>query len=463
MRLAFDRGTLLLLEPPDVDLRFLPGLLWDPRVALWRAPAHRYADIVDALVRRGIPFRDEAPRPREASLGEWNEIELRPYQRAALLSWELQGKNGILVLPTGSGKTRLALAAIRDSEKRTLCLVPTRALLQQWVVELSRVYRGRIGRLGDGEHDLQPLTVATFESAYRHMAEYGDFFELLVVDEVHHFGGGMRDEALELALAPLRLGLTATPPAESALRALEVLVGAIVFQLGVSDLTGTYLASFDLVVMRLPLASDERLAYERDRRAFADVYRPFRQLHRDATWEEFRMVAASTPEGRAALAAWHRSRRLISFTRAKSRALTELLQRHVDEKLIVFTADNDSAYTVSREQLLMPITCDIGRRERVQALSDFREGEIRALVSSRVLNEGINVPDAQVAIILGGAHGEREHVQRIGRLLRPAPGKRAVVYELVSAGTSEMRQSLERRKNLVASTPRRGELRPPRL
>jgi superfamily II DNA or RNA helicase len=463
MRLVFDRGTLLLLEPAAEDLRFLPGVLWDPRVALWRAPAHRYADVVDGLRGRGLAFRDETLRPSDATFGSWNDVELRPYQRAALLSWELQGKNGILVLPTGSGKTRLAIAAIRESARRTLCLVPTRALLQQWVAELARVYHGKVGVLGDGEHDLRPITVATFESAYRHMADYGDYFELLVVDEVHHFGGGIRDEALELAIAPFRLGLTATPPAEHALRALELLVGAIVFQLGVSDLTGTYLASFDLVVMRLPLDRDERHAYDRDRRAFADVYRPFRQLHRDASWEEFRAMAASSPEGRAALAAWHRSRRLISFTRAKSRALEELLLRHADEKVIVFTADNDSAYTVSREQLLMPITCDIGRKERTHALSAFRAGELRSLVSSRVLNEGIDVPDAQVAIILGGAHGEREHVQRIGRLLRPAPGKRAVVYELVSAGTSEMRQSLERRKNLVTSSPRSRGLRPLRL
>lgn len=235
------------------------------------------------------------------------------------------------------------------------------------------------------------------------------------------------------------------------------------FQLGVRDLAGTYLASFDLVVMRLPLDAEERHAYKRDRAAFSDVYRPFRQLNPHASWEEFRASAAQSVEGRAALLAWHRSRRLISFTRAKARALGELLQRHVDEKLIVFTADNDSAYRVAQQELLMPITCDIGRRERGLALSAFRAGEIRALVSSRVLNEGIDVPDAQVAIIVGGTHGEREHVQRIGRLLRPAPGKRAIVYELVSAGTTEMRQSLERRRNLAASNHRRPELHPARV
>jgi superfamily II DNA or RNA helicase len=68
-----------------------------------------------------------------------------------------------------------------------------------------------------------------------------------------------------------------------------------------------------------------------------------------------------------------------------------------------------------------------------------------------VLNEGIDVPDADVAIIVGGARGEREHVQRIGRLLRPVAGKRAVVYELVTMATSEARQAAERRRGLAAT------------
>jgi len=96
----------------------------------------------------------------------------------------------------------------------------------------------------------------------------------------------------------------------------------------------------------------------------------------------------------------------------------------------------------------MPITCDIGRKERDEALERFRRGTLRALVSARVLNEGLDVPDADVAIVVGGSLGEREHVQRVGRLLRPAPGKRALVYELVTRGTSEVRQARRRRAGL---------------
>jgi superfamily II DNA or RNA helicase len=121
-------------------------------------------------------------------------------------------------------------------------------------------------------------------------------------------------------------------------------------------------------------------------------------------------------------------------------------------KVLVVTADNAAAYAIAREHWIMPITGEIGRRERERVRSAFREGKLRAMVSARVLNEGIDVPDADVAIIVGGTLGEREHVQRVGRLLRPSPGKRATVYELVTLATSEARRAAERRRGLA--TPR---------
>ena len=155
------------------------------------------------------------------------------------------------------------------------------------------------------------------------------------------------------------------------------------------------------------------------------------------------------PDGRRALAAWRQARRLLAFTRAKRRALHSLLGHHRHARVLIFTADNDTAYAIAREHLVMPLTCDIGRRERDAVLERFRRGAIRTLVSARVLNEGIDVPDADVAVIVGAALGEREHVQRVGRLLRPGEGKRAIVYELVSRDTIEVGQARRRRKGLV--------------
>lgn len=148
---------------------------------------------------------------------------------------------------------------------------------------------------------------------------------------------------------------------------------------------------------------------------------------------DFTHHAARTAEGRRALAAFRQMRRLLGFTQAKRRALESLLGRHRDSRVLVFTADNDTAYAIAREHLVMPLTRDIGRREREEVLERFRRGELRTLVSARVLNEGLDVPDADVAVIVGGALGEREHVQRVGRLLRPSGGDHLILATPVSS------------------------------
>jgi len=449
MRLLFDHGTLVLAEAPDLKAERVPGLLWDPRVALFRAPAWRYSAVCAALRNRQPAFRDEVRPSLLPEPASWAAPELRPYQRAAQLSWELSGRCGTIVLPTGSGKTQVAIAAMASSGVRALCLVPTRALLEQWSAELAAAYRGPVGCLGDGRRALEAITVSTFESAYRLMPRIGARFELLVVDEAHHFGLGVRDEALEMSIAPQRLGLTATPPSEPALSRLAELLGPIVYQLGIGDLAGKWLADFDLVTVHLGLSPAERASYDADHRVFSRFNRHFRRADPNASWQDFASAAAQSPEGCGALSAWRRNRRLLQFTQAKAEAVGLLLARHRESKVIVFTADNEAAYGIAREHLVMPITCDISRAEREAALSAFRVGHLRALVSARVLNEGIDVPSADVAIIVSGTQGEREHVQRVGRILRPLPGKRALIYQLATRATSELRRAIERRHALA--------------
>jgi superfamily II DNA or RNA helicase len=381
VRLLFDHGTLIFAEAPDIDLSALPGVVWDPRVALFRAPARFHADIVDELARRGLPFDDEVQSGTRAT-GPWREVELRPYQKAALLAWDLAGRRGLAVLPTGSGKTRLAIAALGAAGVPALCLVPTRVLLHQWVAEIKGVYGGVLGCLGDGQRQLADLCVATFESAFRYMPRIGRLFGMLVVDEAHHFGAGIRDEALEMCRAPLRLGLTATPPSESVLERLEELVGPVVYQLSVGDLAGRWLAELDRIVLRLPLRQEEKLSYFSQLRAFRTVYREFRRAHPTATWQEFIAIAKASAEGRAALRAWRQSRKLLSLTNAKRVAVHELLRRHAENRVLVFTSDNEAAYAIARERLVMPITCHISRTERAAALSAFQRGELHALVST---------------------------------------------------------------------------------
>ena len=292
--MEFDRGTLLLRGgAPGATL---PGVRWDERVGCHRAPARFHAAILEHLRASGIAVEDGAlaPLPRPARV---SPPALRPYQAAALDAWVLGGKRGVVVLPTGSGKTRVAAAAIAAEGRPSLCLVPTRILLGQWRATLAELLGIQIGAFGDGEREVRSITVATFESAWRHMNDIGNRFELLVVDEAHHFGVGTRDEALEMCTAPRRLGLTATPPAGAPLAGLEALVGPVLFELGIADLTGSFLAELELIELRLGLSAGERVEYEEAWGAFRAAFDRFRDMAPMGSWGDFLTWARRTAPG----------------------------------------------------------------------------------------------------------------------------------------------------------------------
>ena len=448
--LSFDRGTILLRSAGDSSwLETVPSVLWDSRVGVYRAPAACYRALLQTLKTRGIRVDDVVGYSWGAAL-ELLAPQLRPYQEASLNAWREAKGQGIIVLPTGAGKTIIGIAAIALTKRPAICLVPTRILLEQWRDRMYEQFRMPIGVLGDGKHDLAPVMVATFESAYRYMNWIGNRFRLLVVDEVHHFGAGMRDEALEMSIAPYRLGLTATPVSNGEVRKrLAELVGRAVYEVTVSELTGRYLAPFDHVTLHVDLYTDERASYEHEIGLFRTELDRFSRSYPGSRWVDFACWAKQRPEGKRALLAFRRARRLMGASRAKEESLREILEKHGEGKVLIFTPDTGTAYRISCNFLIAAVTSDIKKKEREEILEQFRKGALRRLVSCRVLNEGIDVPDAEVAIILGGNHGEREHIQRIGRCLRPTPGKVAKVYELVAKNTIEIRHWQRRTESLA--------------
>lgn len=450
MRLDYERGTLLLTPRSDEDdPAGLPGVLWDERTGGWRAPAWRYRAIRHAL-RADLDDRVGLPVERR----EVAAPALRPYQEAAVEAWRTAGGRGRIVLPTGAGKTRTALAAIARLGRPVLVLAPTRLLVAQWIGALREAGHGSVGKLSDGEHRIEGVTVATFAGAFHHAPMLGNRFCLLVVDEAHHFGAGHGDEALELSAAPFRLGLTATPNTDEARRArIEQLLGPIVYRETISDLAGTWLAPFQVESRLVDLTPDEEQRYRAAEHRWRSAFREFRLGDRRRSWMDFVRLAGRTEEGRDAVACWRRCRRIAAGAEAKKAAVAELLARYRERRMLIFVADNATAYALARRLLLPAITCEIGQPERAEVLDRFERGEIRALVSARVLNEGVDVPAADVAIVAGGSHGTREFVQRVGRVLRPREGKRAIVVEVLARDTHEERQGERRRLALVAPGP----------
>ncbi len=449
MQLVFDRGTLLLrgtLTKSDG----LPGILWDPRIRAWRAPACRHKELSSELARRYRDFKDEAT-PRLEGAPRITCPDLRPYQAAAVAAWERAGRRGIIVLPTGAGKTRTAIAAMARTGLRTLCLVPTRVLMAQWIQTLGEAGLESIGEYGDGRRVERPVTVATFASAFRNVETLGNRFDMLVVDEVHHFGAGGGDETLEMCTAAARLGLSATL-SEDDVRCVRLgaVVGPEVYRASVEELAGRYLASFQLVTISVALTPSERRDYDAELSAFRPMCRAFFKSAPGASWRDFISAAGKSDEGRRALSAWRRSHAIVRYCAEKRASVSELLFRHHDARILVFAADNEAAYAIAREHLVQPITCDIGAAERERALQRFSRGELRILVSARVLNEGLDVPAADVAIVVGGSQGSREYIQRVGRVLRPAEGKKALVYDLVARDTFEVPRVNRHRRALAA-------------
>jgi superfamily II DNA or RNA helicase len=453
----FFAGTVeVRAEPPEglghLEGLELPGVQLDERSACLRGPGFAYAELLLALMRAKksgaiVDVKDEARAYAELQLEVAGTRAPRDYQREALAAWLSRRGRGLVVLPTGAGKTEVALMAIADRQRATLVVAPTLDLVRQWHQALSARFGVDVGVVGGGEHTVLPLTVTTYDSAWAHMEHLGHRFGLIVFDEVHHLVSESYALAARLAIAPYRLGLTATPERNDGRdELLTGLVGPIAYRKEIDELEGQFLADYDTETIIVELSDEDRAAYD----AARAVYRGFIQregisLGGPRGWDNFIMRAAGSAEGRAALSAWRQQKRLAWASERKLDVTDMLIERHVGARTLIFTDDNATAYAVSRRFLVPVITHQTKLKERSALLSAFADGTLPILATSRVLNEGVDVPDAQVAIIISGTGSIREHVQRLGRILRPRPGKRAMLYELVSNNTGETFTSERRR------------------
>lgn len=447
-RLTFDQGTVLLR---GVDRAYTapPQFAWDGRVEMWRAQAHGYRAIVEHFRGSDVRFVDQVPRYGRLRLHLDVAHDPHPHQREGLEAWKKSGRRGVVVLPTGSGKSYLALMAIAEVGRSTLVVAPTIDLMNQWYDLLSLSFDWEIGILGGGYHDVQDLTVTTYDSAYMHMDRYGNLFGLIVFDEVHHLPGETYSHAAEFAIAPYRLGLTATPEREDGRHVLlDDLVGPVVYERGIREMAGAYLSEYNVERMEVQMVAEERAVYEAARAEFTEFLerKNLRLGSRDG-WQKFVQLSARSSDGRRAMLAYRRYRRVALGTAVKLRILERLLKRHPKDRVLIFTNDNETVYTISREFLIPAITHQTRTKERKEILEKFNQGAYLAIVASRVLNEGVNVPEANVAVVLSGSGSIREHVQRLGRILRRREGKEAILYEVISKGTVEGKISERRRRH----------------
>jgi len=451
VRLVFRSGTLEIHGLEEGSPILPASARHDARTACHRAPALAYADVVLALRRAGVEYEDQARRYGELSAGAQVRHEPRPYQREAIAAWKKHLGRGVVVLPTGAGKTHVAVMGIDLWRRDTLVIAPTLDLVRQWYDLLRATFRMPIGIVGGGDHDVQPLTVTTYDSAYIHMEHLGDRFGMVVFDECHHLPGSTYALAAQLCLAPFRLGLTATPERTDGRETLlEELVGKTVYRRDIVDLSGDFLAEYETEPIVIELSPEEREEYEAERKIYRDFVRS-RGIDMRAPdgWSQFIMLSARDEDGRRAMQGYRRQRQLAFCAPAKLEYVEHLLHVHRRDRSILFTQDNATCYQVSRRFLVPAITHQTKVKERSDILAGLAEGRYGAVVTSKVLNEGVDVPDANVAIVVSGSGSVREHVQRLGRVLRKKGDKRAILYELVTAGTTETFTSQRRREHVA--------------
>jgi superfamily II DNA or RNA helicase len=440
MKLTFDRGTILAKG----NIR-VPNSTWDERSKAFRAMALNYKDIADFLKISSFEYRDHVLSLLPCPDLQTN-IKLRDYQKQALDAWIENDKRGIIVLPTGSGKTLIGIKAISLLNTPTLVIAPTLDLVDQWRSRLKEEFRVKVGIIGGGEKEIEAITVSTYDSAYIHAERLGNKFGLLIFDEVHHLPAEGYRNIAEMFASPFRMGLTATFEREDGLHTeLNRLVGGKVFEKRVVDLVGEHLSPFRLQRISVELTPEEKEEYDRNRKIFSEYLAASNLTVRNPSdFQKLVMRSGRDPDARNALLARNRARDIAFNSISKTRALSEILKKHDEGRIFIFTEHNSLVHRISEEFLIPSITYKTGSKERNETLDRFRSGTYRAVVTSKVLDEGIDVPDADVGIILSGTGSGREFIQRLGRILRKKEGKEAVLYEIVSSKTSEVNTARKR-------------------
>jgi len=452
--------NLLTLSTPELlDALFglhLPGPVRasmgrDKRSHFLRTQPMHFTAVKRALSQQQTPFTvafDERPAlPFPVSLS----IEPRPYQEDALTAWLAEESAGVVVLPTGAGKTFVAAMAIAKTGLLTLAVVPTLDLLQQWRAALASTLSlsaDDIGIFGGGNKELQPITIITYDSAGLYPRELRRF-GLLIFDECHHLPAPTYRLIAESAFTPLRLGLSATPErSDMAHVDLDELIGPEVYRRSPAELTdGRYLAQYKEESIEVALSSEDEARYAEQRSIYSSFLRRRRISIRSP--EEFQQklifLSARDPQARAAMLAWREARSIAMNAPAKYSQIERLLHQHAADQVLLFSEYNPVVDEISRRFCLPSITYKTPAEERRTILDRFRSGQYTKLVTGRVLNEGVDVPDCRVAIIVSGNSTKREYIQRLGRVLRPKVGQ-AILYELVTTGTTEEEMSKRRKE-----------------
>ena len=426
------RATELTLLREVSGLKSVAPLLGERGPEGYAIPLLNRGLLKQALLKHGYPVEDRGGfsqgQPLEMSLRnvtlEGKPLILRGYQREAVQIFAAgggpQGGHGVIVLPCGAGKTLVGMAAMAEIKTHTLILVTNITSARQWQSELidkTTLLPEQIGEYHGKSKAVRPVTIATYQILTTKKGDVFPHFDLMtradwglvVYDEVHLLPAPVFRITSELQ-ARRRLGLTATLVREDNKEGdVFALIGPKRYDVPWKEMEAQgYVAEASCYELRLPLPGDQRLAY-----AVAEQKDRFR-------------IASSNPD--------------------KINVVLELCEDHRDDLVLVIGQYLDQLHALSAALQAPLITGETPQQQREQLLGQFRHGECKLLVVSKVANFSIDLPDANVCIQVSGTFGSRqEEAQRLGRILRPKKsGKQATFYSVVTKDTIEQQFAMNR-------------------
>lgn len=473
LKVDFHEGTLRIRCNPPIGgppangslgqrlregLRDIPWVLDDRDLcyrcdAMW---ASRLRETLGRVARDQVDWQISADDQWQPGYRDRRNMQLRSDQVQAVDDFESGGRRGLLVMPTGTGKTVVAIECLLRARCSSLIVVPVRDLMYQWHAKILEATGVDAGLIGDGVHRVSPISITTYDSAAIHMPRIGNRFRMMVFDEVHHLAGVWRSDAARMSTAAIRLGLTATlPEDESRLQTLHELVGPTLHHQVIGDAAGDTLAEYRVHRIAVPLTTAERGAYDAHSQTVREFVTAQREHDPRFRWEDIHKLTALTraePEraaaAQAAVRAFRTKQKIEDQADAKMRTLEDLFRLHAGQPVIVFTGTNLMARAISMRFMVPCLLSHCGKKERQEVLQRFADGRYPVLVANRVLDEGVDLPDVKTAIVLGGLSSQRQAIQRLGRVLRKGTrNEKATLYEVVTNATNEVKRSRNRRRN----------------
>ena len=393
-RMEWARGIDDVRENLSVDLSDTKS-----RIAMG---AKSRAEIKKVLLKKGYPVEDNSKfREADKNIGADLTIDLREYQQE-YVERAHEERAAVLANPAGSGKTVTSIGLMAKIDAPTLVLVPQRSLVNQWkreILDKTTLTEDQIGEYHGDKKKMNDVTIATYHMAANKTKLFRNEWGLIIFDEVHHIPSKLFRKTASLQ-STRRIGLSASPVREdSKEKDIFALIGQEIGGDWARFFKEGHVVKPDVEIQLVEWASDYH-----------------RHEYEQASGIKKAIIASKNP--------------------AKKENLEELLDHHDEEKTIIFCDWIDQGEEIEEEYDVPFISGETDFEEREEYFEDFRNDEMNTIMVSRIGDEGLDLPDTEVGIIMSGQGGSRRQAtQRAGRVMRPFGD--AQVYMIATKGSNE--------------------------